>query len=310
MSSIAASADAELRCIVGPTGAGKSALALELAARVGAVIISADSRQIYRGFDLGTAKPTAEEQRRVLHFGLDIAEPGHRWSAAQWAREAEGWCANALAMGKAPLVVGGSGFWMQALVAPLFREPPLDPERRSLLQRWLDGCGTEQLRRWTQVLDPARADLGRTQLLRALEIALLSGRPISYWHRTDHAAARRVRWLVVDPGPVLQQRLAERIDAMLAAGWEEEVRRLLTRVPLDAPAWNACGYEEVAAVVRGEQSRPEAREAILVRTRQYAKRQRTWFRHQLQGLGPVTHIDPTHPEAAMRAELWWRGQDE
>lgn len=308
MSLTGASDDAELRFIVGPTGAGKSALALALAARVGATIISADSRQIYRGFDLGTAKPTAAERATVPHLGLDAAQPTERWSAARWAREAEQWCVRAQADGRSPLIVGGSGFWMQALVAPLFREPTLDAERRSALQRWLDAQEIATLRRWTMVVDPARAELGRTQLVRALEVALLTGRPISQWHAVPTRPARPARWLVVDPGVALQARLARRIDAMFDAGWEAEVRTLLRSVPADAPAWNACGYEEVAAVVRGEQSHPAARTAILVRTRQYAKRQRTWFRHQLDGLGAVTHLDPTRPDAGRRAEAWWRGE--
>ena len=117
----------ELRIIAGPTGAGKSALALRLAQRHGCRIISADSRQVYRGFDIGTAKPSREERAAVPQLGLDLAEPTERWNAARWAEDARGWIAEDLVAGRIPLVVGGTGLWLQALVRPLAAEPPLDP---------------------------------------------------------------------------------------------------------------------------------------------------------------------------------------
>jgi tRNA dimethylallyltransferase len=299
---------APLRIVVGPTAAGKSALALALAERTGAAIVSADSRQVYRGFDVGTAKPTAAERARVPHYGLDVADPAERWSAARFAEAAETWLADAAAAGRPPLVVGGTGFWLRALVAPLFEEPPLDPERRRALEHALAPLPTAELARWVRALDPPRAHLGRTQLLRAVEVALLTGRPISAWHAAAPTRPPRpARYLLVDPGrAALAERIATRTAAMLEAGWGEEVRVLQAMVPPDAPAWNATGYDEVRRWVAGDASRSETETAIVIATRQYAKRQRTWFRHQLAG-ADVTPLDPAAPDALARAVAWWEG---
>lgn len=295
-----------LLIIAGPTAAGKSALALTLAERHGAWIVSADSRQIYRGFDIGTAKPSAAEQARAVHRGIDLIAPTERYSAARWAASAGDWLLEAAAAGRPAIIVGGTGLWLRALVAPLADEPPLDPAQRAALQAELGVVPTPELRRWVARLDPARADLGRTQLLRAAEVALLTGTRISDWHAAGAAKPRRrARWLILDPGPALNSRITTRIDAMLAAGWEDEVRALLTHVPADAPAWNACGYREIREVVEGRRARAEAREATIVSTRQYAKRQRTWFRNQLGAESSVTRLDPLDPAAGEIAERWF-----
>ena len=300
-----------LRIIAGPTGAGKSALALALAARHGAWLLSADSRQIYRGFDIGTAKPTAEERARVVHRGVDIADPTERWSAARWARDAGHWIDEAAAVGRPVIVCGGTGLWLRALVTPLAEEPPMDADRRAAMQAALATLDTATVRRWVEVLDPARAALGRTQLLRAAEVALLTGTRLSRAIAAGAGAPRRAaRWLIVDPGEALQDRLARRLDAMLAAGWAEEVRALLRRVPTDAPAWNACGYRAVQEAVVAGAPMATVRETVLVATRQYAKRQRTWFRHQLGGEVSVTRLDPRAPDALARAERWFLGGDD
>ena len=292
--------------ICGPTAAGKSALALRLATRVGGVIVSADSRQIYRGFDVGTAKATPDERRRVPHYGIDVAGPEERWSAARWAEAAEGWMADARREGRAPLVVGGTGFYLRALAAPLFEEPPLDAARRAALQAELERLPVDALRRWTARLDPARAHLGRTQLLRALEVALLTGRRLSDLH-AEHARPPRVRlrYLVVDPGPPLGDRIAGRVHDMLAHGWLDEVRRLAARVPPDAPAWQGTGYAELRRHLAGELTLDEAVARTVVDTRQYAKRQRTWFRHQLPG-DDVVRVNPDDPRCDAITDAWWR----
>lgn len=300
---------AMLRIIAGPTGAGKSSLALELAGRHGASIISADSRQVYRGFDIGTAKPTADERARVRHEGIDVADPGERWNAARWAEAATGWIAEAHDIGRPVLVVGGTGLWLHALVKPLADEPPMDPARRLELRAELSQLDTPSLRRWVARLDPERASerQGRTQLLRAAEVALLTGTRIGDWIAASAAKPRRrARWLIVDPLEDLAGRLERRLDAMFEAGWEEEVRRLVTEVPPDAPAWNACGYREIRAMVEGrpDVTRAATRERVLVSTRQYAKRQRTWFRNQLDG-AEVLRLDPRSPGSAAAAEHWF-----
>src|SRR5207249_1127580 len=140
------------------------------------------SRQIYRGFDVGTAKPTPAERARVPHEGIDVVEPTERYSAAAWASAANGWIASSLAARRTPLVVGGTGLYLRALFDGLFEEPHLDPDRRRALQAELDHISSDELRRWVAVLDPARSHLGRTQLIRAVEIALLTGRRMSDLH--------------------------------------------------------------------------------------------------------------------------------
>jgi tRNA dimethylallyltransferase len=166
---------------------------------------------------------------------------------------------------------------------------------------------TAELRRWIAELDPPRAHLGRTQLVRAAEITLLTGRRLSALHRERRRVSRwQPRYLLVDPGPALAHRIASRIDHMLDHGWPEEVARLMETTPADAPAWNAAGYGAVRQMVLGTLSRTAAREQILIATRQYAKRQRTWFRHQLPA-ALVTHVDPLSPEWLVVVERWADG---
>lgn len=301
---------AELPVIAGPTAAGKSAIALGLAERNGAALVSADSRQVYRHFDIGTAKPSPAERERVLHHGIDVVDPTERYSAARFADDAERWISEDRAAGRQSIVVGGTGFYLRAIFEPLFAEPPMDPAARAALQSHLAALSSEELRRWCEELDPARAALGRTQLLRAIEVALLTGERVSDLHAMPPRPPRfRARYLVVDPGPVLHERIAARVDRMLEAGWPEEVRQLLTDVPEDAPAWNAAGYAVVRRLVRGEISRMHAREQIIIETRQYAKRQRTWLRHQL-GAAPVTMVNPDAADALMIVNRWWTGATE
>ena len=291
--------------ITGPTGAGKSALVMALARRVPLGIVSADSRQVYRGFDIGTAKPSAADRACVPHAGLDIAEPDTRYSAAAWAADAVRWMDDVRRLGREPAIVGGTGFYIRALTAPLFVEPELDAQKRRDIAAHLRTLTLAQLQRWCRALDPERAGLGRAQLERAIEVVLLTGIPLSRWHRdAPGAEPRHARYLVVDPGPALGQSLATRLDDMLDAGWIEEARALDARVPSTAPAWNATGYATVRSLARGEISRSEAREQILVATRQYAKRQRTWIRNQLPP-ADVTRIDPHEHDALDRALEWW-----
>ncbi|HMI45542.1 MAG TPA: isopentenyl transferase family protein, partial [Gemmatimonadaceae bacterium] len=176
-----------MRIICGPTAAGKSAVALELAELYGAAIVSADSRQIYCGFAIGTSKPTRDECARVTHYGIDVAQPEERFSAARWAAEADEWIESAGEIDKEPIIVGGTGLYIKALVQPLFSAPELDDARRSDLARELDTKSIADLRRWCNELDPPRAHLGRTQLVRAIETAILSGKRISDLHSLHNA---------------------------------------------------------------------------------------------------------------------------
>ena len=302
---MAGSSAAVIPVVCGPTAAGKTRLALWLAERADVTIVSADSRQLYRGFDIGTAKPTSADRRAVPHRGIDVLDPTQRASAAWWAGHADEWIREAIALGRTPLVVGGTGLYLRALFGELFDEPPLDEDRRVALQRELGSHPTETLRRWVHALDPARGTLGRTQLLRAIEIALLTGRRVSELHRERRRPARwAARYLVVDPGPELARRIETRVEAMLADGWRDEVRRLVADVPADAPAWNAAGYRAIRQLENGELAEREAMQRVVVETRQYAKRQRTWFRHQLAA-SDVTRLDPRDSDWEARALSWW-----
>jgi tRNA dimethylallyltransferase len=303
-----------VRVICGPTAAGKTVAAMRLSRIAELAVISADSRQVYRRFDIGTAKPTREERQEVPHYGIDVLEPTERASAAWWAAEADAWMRDAIGQGRTPVVVGGTGLYLRALFGVLFDEPPMDPDRRRALQLELGTLPVAELRRWVERLDPPRAQLGRTQLLRAIELPLLTGRRISELHHAGRRAPRwRARYLVVDPGPALAKHIAQRTRAMFANGWPGEVRDLLRTVPADAPAWNATGYATVRAMEQREGdvgpdepalTRDAAEERVIIDTRQYAKRQRTWFRHQLAG-EDVTRIAHAEDDGAL-AE-WWRG---
>lgn len=280
-------------------------MAMALAERFPLAIISADSRQIYRGFDVGTGKPTREEQARVPHCGIDVVPPTERYSAAAFSNDAMGWMEEAWNGERTPVIVGGTGFYIRSLVRPLFDEPALDAPRRHRLREWLGAMTTGELQRWCLELDPRRADLGRVQLLRALEIALLTGRRLTALHETASRAPRlAARYLLVDPGAALGSLMERRIDAMFRAGWMDEVRLLMAGVPEDAAAWLATGYASVRQAVIGTSTEAQAREAVMIATRQYAKRQRTWFRHQLAG-EDVTRLDATAPDAPDRAAAWW-----
>ena len=306
---MAGNSAAPIRVICGPTGAGKTWVATWFSRLADVSVVSADSRQLYRGFDVGTAKPAARELAVAPHFGIDVLEPTERASSAWWAGRADSWIDEIIASGRTPLAVGGTGLYLRSLFGHTFDAPALDVTRRGELQALLADWSTHELRRWVTMLDPARAHLGRTQLLRAIEVALLTGQRVSDLHRENVRPPRRLaRYLVVDPGPSLAHGIEWRTDMMFSSGWPEEVRWLMGEVPEDAPAWNASGYRTVRAMVRGDLSAREARERVVIETRQYAKRQRTWFRHQLDGEN-VTRLSTEQLDWAERATAWWREGD-
>ena len=295
-----------IRVICGPTAAGKSAIATALAMEYTATLISADSRQIYRGFDIGTAKPTTAELKAVPHRGIDIIDPAVRYSASDWAASAARWADETVAAGGVPIVVGGTGFYIKALFEPLFDAPDVDSVRKATLEKLLGAMELPELHRWCAAIDQHRSHLGRSQLIRAIETALLTGRRISDLHDTrsrqpTHSAA----YLVVDPGGGLAARIERRVEEMLDSGWLNEVALLDQSVPDTAPAWKASGYVTMRRVARGEIDLSSARERIIIETRQYAKRQRTWFRHQL-GDSPVTRVDPCRPDWQATVQRWWK----
>ena len=307
MNSTGGLAGADLPVICGPTASGKSALALRLAEAVGASIISADSRQVYRGFDIGTAKPDAREQRLVPHHGIDVAGPDERYTAADWAASVPEWLADIESAGRVPLVVGGTGFYLRALFEPLFQEPEIDASRRASLRSVLTGMSASEIQRWAEALDPSRASLGRAQRERAIEVALITGHRISELHRDrPRPPSLTGRYLVLDPDVSLAGAIADRVDRMLEAGWLDEVRSLTNRVDAGARAWTATGYDVMRRVVTGALTLEQGKELVVIATRQYAKRQRTWFRHQLEGQ-QVLRLDPRATDTFERALEWFQG---
>ncbi|HET9888107.1 MAG TPA: tRNA (adenosine(37)-N6)-dimethylallyltransferase MiaA, partial [bacterium] len=264
---------------------GKTKLALLVAQQVDLEILNADSRQIYRGFDRGTAKPTAPEQATCPHHLVDVADPEDIYSAAHFGGEARRIAREVHARGRIPLLVGGSGLYLRAAEEGLFEGPAASPAIRGRLHERAQREGAASLHQELTRVDPKSAARLAPQdvvrLVRALEVHELTGIPLSE-HHARHRRTTRVRTLRfgLDWEPAaLARRIEERIEAMLSSGWIDEVESLLARpVSEEAPAWNALGYAQVRDLVRGRISRAEAREAIATATRQYAKRQRTWLR--------------------------------
>jgi len=271
--------------IVGPTGVGKTAVASSLATLTPITVISADARPLYRGLDIGTAKPDGPTLQRVPHRGLDLIDPGERYSAGRFARDAAGWIADTRASGRQPIVVGGTGLYIRALAEGLFREPPFDPERRQQLRRWSESLAGGELARWAGRLDPRFPGGGRQRAARAVEVALLTGHALSWWQREARDRGTLHPWYIhlTVPREVLHRRLAARVDDMLRAGFVQEVQRVLASgIAPHAPGLDGVGYREVVAMLNGQISESALRDAILVSTRRYAKRQETWFRNQLR----------------------------
>ena len=294
--------------VVGPTAAGKTALAEALADRVPITVISADARQVYCGLDIGTAKPDARVRSRVPHLGLDLIRVGERYSAGRFAADAARWTREIRASGRTPVVVGGTGFYIRALGDGLFHEPELDPVRREALREWTSDLEVAELARWAGRLDPRFGGGGRQRAARVIEVALLTGHPLSHWQRVARESGGIRPWYIqlTLPRDVLHRRIAERVDRMLAAGLVDEVRRVLRAgAAPDAPGLDAVGYREVIAAEQGALGWDEVRDAIVIATRQYAKRQETWFRNQLPGASgqksetTVWRIDATLPPAEL-----------
>jgi tRNA dimethylallyltransferase len=274
--------------IVGATATGKSSLALELAEPLGGEIINADALQVYRGFDIGTAKPSREDRRRVAHHLLDILEPDEPFSAGEFARRARQAIAEIRGRRRLPMLVGGSGLYLRALIEGISPIPAIDPELRQRLRRRLEAEGVEALRLELRRLDPvtaARLAAGDSQrLLRALEVAVGTGRPLSAWIAEEPVGDGGIDavWIGLTlPRALLYDRIAVRVGRMLAAGWMDEVRSLLAAgLSPSLPAFQAIGYRQLAGHVAGEATLEEATERIVRATRRYAKRQLTWFRRR------------------------------
>ena len=275
-----------LLCIVGPTASGKTDLAIEVCEAVSGEIVSADSIQIYRGFDIGSGKPTPEELARARHHLVDTHDPLEQVDAAGWAKLADSAIADIRSRGKVPIVCGGTFFWIRALVLGLVEAPAADPDVRARHRALVEERGRPALHEELMRIDPASArrlhpnDVVRVG--RALEVYELSGRTMSEWQADHGFKARRHDAAMIalkhDPA-VLTARIAARVDKWLGSGWIAEVERLIAAGYGGARAMGSVGYAEVHAHLRGDLARSELADAIVRATRIFARRQRTWLNH-------------------------------
>jgi tRNA dimethylallyltransferase len=296
--------------ITGATGTGKTDLAIDVARLLRGEIVSMDSRQIYRGMDIGTAKPGSALQAVVPHHGLDLVEPDERYSAGRFATAARRLIAEVVERGNVAILVGGTGFFLKALTHPMFAEPELNRQRRDSLRHWLEQYEIVELQRWLAALDPQLqhrlgGEGGRQRVLRALEIALLTGAPLSWWQQHAPSAEPALQPLVFVlelPREELYRRINERVIAMIDAGLVDEVRALQRRgYDERSPGMNATGYRELLPYLRGETDLANAIDAIQRATRRYARRQHTWFRHQLPG--SAVWLDARQPREVLRQAI-------
>jgi tRNA dimethylallyltransferase len=276
-----------LTVIAGPTASGKTALAVELALRAGGEIVSADSQQVYRHFDIGTAKPSAGELAAVPHHLLSVVEPRETFSAAEYQRRADAVIADIASRGKRVFVVGGTGLYLRVLLHGVVEAPGADPELRASLEALAAAEGREAVHRRLAEVDPETAarlpanDLVR--IIRALEIHARTGVTASEFRRAHAFAPDRYAfrlYVLEPPREALYRAINARTEAMFAGGLVEETRALLARGYADAAPMRSVGYVQARAVVEGRMTLQEALQDTAQETRRYAKRQLTWFRRE------------------------------
>jgi tRNA dimethylallyltransferase len=276
--------------LTGPTGSGKSRLALAVAEQLDAEIIAMDSMTLYRGLDIGTAKPGTAERQRIPHHLLDVLDPWQSASVAWWLAQAEQRYHDIAARGKRVLFVGGTPLYLKALLHGLFDGPPADIAVRERLSAEAQSEGSLALYQRLAQVDPPTAERLHPndvrRIIRALEVWEVTGQPISsfqsQWKGESPDRSNRVLWLDV-PRPQLYARINDRVQEMIAAGLVDEVRRLRALpYPLSREASQALGYKELFAHLDGRASLDEAIKQIQTRSRQFAKRQLTWFRQMPQ----------------------------
>lgn len=273
--------------VMGPTASGKSAAAMELASVLDGEIVSADSMQLYRGLDVGTAKPSAEDRRRVPHHLLDVLDVSERSDVFRYCEMAEGALSQIRSRGRTPVIAGGTGLYLRALIYGL--DPlPADPALRAELDEEYDSAeGFERLKLLMERMDPPDFKLWaghRRKLIRALEVFKLSGSPMSSLQRAWKSRPPRkdmVCVLLSWDREALKERIRVRCDAMLSAGWIEEAREMIGRGLLTSPtARQALGYAAIAEHLEGRLAFDRLRESVALSTWQFARRQSTWFRNQ------------------------------
>ena len=296
--------------ITGPTATGKTRLGVMLALELGGEVVSADSMQLYRGMDIGTAKPTPAEMQGVPHHLIDVAEPWEGWSAAKFVEAARAACLDIISRGRLPIVVGGTGLYIDSLVqGRSFGAVDESGETRRELEERYDEIGGAAMLRELAQLDPERAAKlspnDKKRVVRAYEVYLLTGRTITELDRESREREPEfdakyiiLGWASRDE---LYRRIDARVDEMVAQGLFEEVEALLAEgLGPDTTAMQAIGYKEAAEALRGECSRDEAIEKIKRETRRYAKRQLTWLRRR-EGALRIDWEGTPDFESALRA---------
>jgi len=290
--------------ITGPTASGKTWLAVELAKRYGGEVVSADSMQIYRRMDIGTAKPTAEEMQGIAHHMLDVADPGEDFSAARYVDMASRCVEDILARGALPILAGGTGLYLDSLLSgrTFAAFDPSSPLRSQLEERYAREGGQALLEELARTDPEAAARLhpnDAKRIVRALEVWLTTGKTITQHDRETKALPPRYDALTLsldfERREDMWDRIDRRVDRMMEAGLAGEVRALLdSGVPRRCTAMQAIGYKEMVPVVSGDMAAEDAAAQIKLRSRQYAKRQRTWFRRDKQAKpliwGPVPDL--------------------
>lgn len=284
-----------LFAVVGPTASGKTELAMRLCETLDGEIVTADSVQVYRGFDIGSGKPSAAERARVPHHLIDVVEPERTLDAARWAELASACIDEIRARGKVPIVCGGTFLWIRALIYGLAEAPPASPEIRARHRQRAEQEGRAALHAELSRVDPEAAErLAPNDLVRvsrALEVFELSGVTLTRWHaahgfRESRHAARLLG--VRRDKAELDVRIEQRVRDMLAQGWVEEVRRLLQAGHGESRAMGAVGYKQIKAAIESGSVNPHELYPAIVRvTRIFARRQRTWLRDE-----PVEYLDP------------------
>ncbi len=273
--------------IVGPTASGKSVLGVHIAEQWGGEVVACDSTQVYRGFDIGTAKPDAAERRGIPHHLLDLIEPQELFTAGEYRRRADLVLADLHARGRLPVVTAGTGLYLRALLEGLSDAPQRSAQLRERLQA-LGEKGPGHLHRVLQRIDPAAArriaSRDRQKLVRAIEISLLAGKPVTEVHRSGReplAGFAALRIGLNPPRAALHARIEARFGRMIERGWLAEVAALMrSGVPAGAKPFDFIGYRQLREHLEGRMSLAAAASAITQATRRYAKRQLTWFRRE------------------------------
>jgi tRNA dimethylallyltransferase len=293
-----------IAALVGPTGAGKTGLAVALAARVPLEVISCDSQAVYRGMDVGTAKPSPAERAGVPHHLIDVADPAEELTAARFAQLADAAIADVTSRGRLPLVVGGTGLWLRALLRGLVEAPPRDPAVRAELEARVAAEGAPALHRELARVDPgaaARIQPGDpVRIVRALEVFRLAGVPLSELQLRHAGGAPRYEATVLGVNPPreeLHARVNERASSMFARGLEAEAAELARDPAVRARLERVMGYREALLLAGGAIDRDEALRRTAQEQRRYARRQLTWFR----AMPEVVWLPwPPDPDAAAR----------